>query len=128
MYADNIRQLYMALQGEANVAASQATKDVMLVAKHLFQKDLKASELPCPRSCLNFMEEANHIAKQQVVSQIQDCKHFTNATDGTSREKRHYMEHLIVLNDGSTLSVGFSEVADDKADTLLEKAWSFLMN
>ena len=26
MYSDNVRQLYMALQGEANVAASQASK------------------------------------------------------------------------------------------------------
>lgn len=81
MYSDNIRELYMALQGEANVAASQASKVVMLVAKHLFQKDLPLNKLPCPRTCLNFMEEANHIAKQHIVSQITGSKHFTYASD-----------------------------------------------
>ena len=122
MYSDNVRQLYMALQGEANVAASQASKVVQLVSKHLFKKDLSLDELPCPRTCLNFMTEANHIAKQHIVSEIRDNNHFTYGTDGTSRSKKHYMEHHIVLDNGSTLSVGFSEVADDRADTLLEKS------
>ena len=122
MYSDNVRQLYMALQGEANVAASQASKVVQLVSKHLFKKDLSLDGPPCPRTCLNFMTEADHIAKQHIVSEIRDYKHFTYGTDGTSRSKKHYMERHIVLDNGSTLSVGFSEVADDRADTLLEKS------
>ncbi|GFS06377.1 hypothetical protein ElyMa_002964100 [Elysia marginata] len=121
MYADNVRLLYMTLQGEANVAASQASKVVMLVAKYLFDKEIPQHDLPRPRICLNFMYEANHIAKQHIVNEIRNANHFTYATDGTGREKRHYMEHHIVLDSGSTLSVGFSEVADDKADALLEK-------
>ena len=32
------------------------------------------------------------------------------------------MEHHLVLDNGSTLSVGFFEVADDGADALLEKS------
>ena len=122
MYSDQIRLLYMSLQGEANVAASQASKVVRLVAKFLFNKGLPLRDLPCPRTCLNFMHEANHIAKQHVVSKIRKSAHFTYATDGTSRNKKHYMEHHIVLDGGSTLSVGFSEVPDDKSDTLLEKS------
>ena len=70
------------------MAASQASKMVRLVAKYLFNKDLPLRDLPCPRTCLNFMNEANHIAKQHVVSKIRKSAHFTYATDGTSRDKK----------------------------------------
>lgn len=121
-YTDDVRQLYMSLMGEANVSSVQASKTVQLVAKHLFHTMLKKEELPSPRSCINFMYEAHHIAKQHVASSIRGCNHFMYGSDGTSRQKRHYLEHHIVLDNGSTLSIGFSEVPDDKAETLLDKS------
>ena len=48
MYADNVRQLYMALQGEANVAGTQASKAVVFVAKHLFNTHIPLKNLPWP--------------------------------------------------------------------------------
>ena len=69
MHSDNVRQLYTALQVEANVAAFQTWKVDKLVAKYLFKKD--------------------HIAKQHIVSQIRDSNHFIYGTDGTTRSKKH---------------------------------------
>ena len=126
MFSDKVRQLFMTLQGETNLAAAHVSKVVMLVSKFLFNKDIPLSELPCPRTCLNFMQEAHHIAKQQVVEEISQSEHFTYCTDGTSRQKLHYMEHHAVLDNGSTLSIGFTEVPDDKSNTLLEKSIDLL--
>ena len=55
----------------------QIVSFVKLVAKHLFDKELDLKELPCPRTCLNFMAEAHHIAKQHMVNEIKNAKHFT---------------------------------------------------
>ena len=64
------------------------------------------------------MDEAHHTAKQQIVEKIKDAEHFTYGSDGTSRQKRHHL----ILDSGGTLSIGFTEVPDDKADTLLKKS------
>ena len=93
-YSDNLRQLFMILQGKENVSATQVSKFIKLVAKYLFKKNIPLTELPCPRTCLNFMEEANHIAMLHIASEIKPSHHFTY---GTSREKRHYMEHHLVM-------------------------------
>ena len=121
-YTHNIRELYMSLQGETSIVPAQTSKAVQLVAKHLFDKDIPLQALPCRKTALNFMDEAHHIAKQQIVEKIQDAEHFTYGSDGTSRQKRHYMEHHLILDSGGTLSIGFTEVPDDKADTLLKKS------
>ena len=51
---------------------------------------------------------------------------FTFASDGTSRAKQHYMEKHIVLDDGSMMSLGFTELATDDAKSLLEQTMDIL--
>ena len=70
--------------------------NICLILK--FKKDLSLDKMSCPRIYLNFMTQTNHIAKQHIVSQIKGSNHFTYGTDGTSRSKKHYMEHYIVLD------------------------------
>ena len=55
--------------------------------------------------------QAHIIAKQQVADEILNCQHFTFACDATSRQKAHYLEQHIVLSNGKTMSLGFSEIA-----------------
>ena len=119
-YSDNVRRTYYALQGEANVAATNCSKVVEIVSKHLFQTEFQES-LPSASTSLNFSNEAHIIAKQQVASEILSNHHFTFACDATSRQKAHYLEQHIVLSNGKTLSLGFSEIASDDSETLLEK-------
>ena len=47
-------------------------------------------------------------------------------TDGTSRDKRQFIEQHIVLSDGNTMSLGFKEVSSDNAQNLLEKTMDLL--
>ncbi|GFS08823.1 hypothetical protein ElyMa_001283800, partial [Elysia marginata] len=118
-YNDNVRQTYYALQGEANVAATNCSKVIEIVANHLFNTEFNES-LPSASTALNFSNEANIIAKQQVATEILANNHFTFACDATSRQKAHYLEQHIVLSNGKTLSLGFSEIASDDSETLLE--------
>ncbi|GFN96481.1 hypothetical protein PoB_002298700 [Plakobranchus ocellatus] len=121
-YTNNIRELYMSLKGETSIVPAQTSKAVHLVAKHIFDKAIPLQALPCRKTSLNFMDEAHHIAKQQIVATIKRADHYTFASDGTSRQKRYYIEHHLILNSGGTLSIEFSEVPDDKEDTLLKKS------
>ena len=120
-YSNNIRQTYYALQGEGNVAASNCSSVVATVAKHMFNTNLNKEDLPCKTSALNFSNEASVIAHHQVVDEIKKCDHFMFASDATSRQKAHYLEQHIQLSNGKVLSLGFSEIASDDSDTLVER-------
>ncbi|GFO41302.1 hypothetical protein PoB_006780700 [Plakobranchus ocellatus] len=126
-YLDHVRQTYYALQGEANVAATNCSKVVEIVAKHMFDTDLK-EQLPSATTSLNFASEAHIIAKHQVADEILNSSHFTFACDGTSRQKAHYIEQHIILSNGKSLSLGFSEIASDDSQTLLEQCIGIFQN
>ena len=46
------------------------------------------------------------------------------ASDATSRQKAHYLEQHIQLSNGKVLFLGFSQIASDNSETLLEKCSS----
>ena len=94
-YSNNVRQTYYALQGEANVAATNCSKVVEIVGKHMFNIEFQEN-LPSASTSLNFNREAHIVAKQQVASEILTSDHFTFACDATSRQKAHYLEQHIV--------------------------------
>ncbi|XP_012946168.1 uncharacterized protein LOC101863077 [Aplysia californica] len=121
-YSDAVRVTYMALQGEAYVAASKCSTVVKIIAKHLFDTELSQKDLPCKQSALNMSNEGNFLSRSQVVEEIRANEHFTFATDETSRQKRRYLERHIVLSNSGMMSLGFQEVASETADTLLEKS------
>ncbi|GFN81880.1 hypothetical protein PoB_000838600 [Plakobranchus ocellatus] len=123
-YSDNIRQTFYALQGEGNVAASNCSNVVATVAKHMFGTILNKEDLPCKSTALNFSNEASVIAHHHVVDEIINTNHFMFASDATSRQKSHYLEQHIQLSNGKNLSLGFTEIASDDSDTLLEKCTS----
>lgn len=123
-FTSNVRLTYMALQGEADVPASKCSKVVDIVSKHLHGKTLKG--LPCVSSILNMADEGHHIAKQQIADRMLSSKHITFSSDGTSRQKQHFMERHVILDDGSVLSLGFTEIAFDDAKSMLEQAVDIL--
>ena len=120
-FSDSVRITYMTLQGEANVSASNCSKVVCIVAKNLFGQCISVKDLPSTSSALTMMREGNHVAKCQVVDEIKKTDRFTFASDGTSRQKLHYMERHIVLNDRKALSLGFSNIASDDANSMLHQ-------
>ncbi|GFR79596.1 hypothetical protein ElyMa_004024700 [Elysia marginata] len=116
----------MDLQGKADVAASKCSQVVQIVSKHFFGHDYSIEELPSSSSALNFADEAHHISMHQIVDQIKRTDHYTYASDGTSRQKRQYLERHIILADKTQLSIGFTEIATDDAKTLLEQTLEML--
>ncbi|GFS20708.1 hypothetical protein ElyMa_005063300 [Elysia marginata] len=92
--SDNVRVMYMALQGEANVADGKTRQVTQTVAKHLFGLNLSDKELSRPSSALNFMTEAHVISLQQIAESLISCNHFTYA------ETRDYLDkHIYLDND-----------------------------
>ncbi|GFO08909.1 hypothetical protein PoB_003541400 [Plakobranchus ocellatus] len=57
------------IKSEANISATNCSKVIATVAKHLFTTDLY-DQLPSETTSLNFTSEANVIAKSQVVEEI----------------------------------------------------------
>ena len=118
----------MSLIGEANVAAQNCAKIIQIVSKHLFKTDIPLDKLPCPSTALNIASEAFHVSQNHVATKLKECEHFTFASDGTSRDKKHYLERHVILNDKTEMSLGFTEIAVDDSVTLLEKTLEVLEN
>lgn len=125
-FSDDVRLMYMSLIGEANVAAQNCAKIIQIVSKHLFKTDIPLDKLPCPSTALNIASEAFHVSQHHVATKLKDCEHFTFASDGTSRDKKHYLERHVILNDKTEMSLGFTEIAVDDSVTLLEKTIEIL--
>lgn len=111
----------MALQGQCNVAASSCSNVIQIVSRFIFGKHFDIKNLPSVSSALNFADEAHHVAKHHIAEKLLKSKHFTLGIDGTSRQKKHYVERHVVLDNKKVMSVGFIEVACDDAKTLLEQ-------
>ena len=113
----------MTIQVETNVAAAYVSKGVILESKFLFIKDIPLFlNYLVLEYVLTSCRKLITLQKQQVVEVISQSKNFTYCTDATSPQKLHYMEHHAFLDNGSTLSIGFTTVPDDKSNTLLEKS------
>ena len=125
-FSDDVRLMYMSLIGEANVAAQNCAKIIQIVSKHLFKTDIPLDKLPCPSTALNIASEAFHVSQNHVATKLKECEHFTFASDGTSRDKKHYLERHVILNDKTEMSLGFTEIAVDDSVTLLEKTLEVL--
>ncbi|GFO10613.1 hypothetical protein PoB_003711800 [Plakobranchus ocellatus] len=100
-YSDNMRQTCYALQGEANVAATNCSHVVEIFAKHLFNTEFQES-LPSASISLNFSIEAHIIAQQQVASEILSNDHFTFACDAPSRQKSSLLGTTYCALNGKT--------------------------
>ena len=126
VFSDAVRLTYMSLQGEANVSASNCSKVVNIISKYLYKKEIPLESLPSTQTALNMATEGQYLSKQHAVETILQCPHFMLGTDGTSRDKRQYIERHIQLSDGNVMSLGFTEVSSDNAQNLLEKTVELL--
>ena len=123
-FKTNVRLTFMALQGEADVTVTKCSKVAKIVSNLLHGK--KVEGLPCTSSVLNFADEGHYVAKFNIGEKLLDSEHFTFGSDATSRAKVHYMERHVTLDDGTILSLGFTEIASDDAKSMLEQAIDIL--
>ena len=126
VFSNDVRLTYMSLQGEASVSASNCSKVINIVSKYLYRQEIPLESLPSIQTALNMATEGQYLSKQHVIESILHNPHFMLGTDGTSRDKRQFIEQHIVLSDGNTMSLGFTEVSSDNAQNLLEKTMDLL--
>ncbi|KAL8572085.1 hypothetical protein ACOMHN_031042 [Nucella lapillus] len=119
-YSDSVRKTVMALQADANVAASQCGKVISIVGQHLFNVDLKEEDLPKLQTCINIADEGHFLAKFQATETILAADNVTLHTDGTSRGAHKIVGQQITLDSGATLYLGLNTVATEDSETLLK--------
>ena len=126
LFSENVRLTYMSLQGEADVAASKCSLVINIISKYLYENEIPMSDLPCTQSALNFSSEGLFLSMVQVAETIHKTEHFTLGTDETGRNKKRLLERHIYLSTGGSMSLGFTEIASENADTLLDVSISLL--
>ena len=119
-FSDDLRKTVMQLQSDCNVPASQCSSVVKCVAKNLFGVEYKDEELPCLQTAINIADEGHVLTKIQTAEEILAAENCTIHTDGTSRGGKKIMGHQITLDNGDTLSLGFSTLAAEDATSALD--------
>ena len=97
-------------------------------------KVLNESHSMTLKDLLQCEEDKGPILKEKKFNQFSDDVRLmymsligeANVADGTSRDKKHYLERHVILNDKTEMSLGFTEIAVDDSVTLLEKTLEVL--
>ena len=119
-FSDNVRKTVMQLQGDGNVPAGKCSKVIQIIAENLFKTTFDDKDLPCLQTAVNIADEGHVLAKIQATEQMLTAANYTLHADGTGRNGQKIVAHQISLDNGSTLSLGFTTVATENADTLLD--------
>lgn len=118
VYSNEVRQCCVQLQA-CGVGAKNVPKVMQIVSNELFNSKIPDNKLPCQSSIINFVDEAHVIAKSHVSEEL-----VSNAwdlhSDATTREGRHILNVVATTSIGEQLSMGFTEVAREDSDTLLD--------
>ena len=118
-YTDDVRRTVICLQSQAGVSARNVSKAIQIVADNIFHCKFQ-EQLPCAQTVLNIVDEGLVISNLQVAEKINESKHVTLHSDGTSRDHKKVVGHQVTLDSGETLYLGFTQVASEDAKTLLE--------
>ena len=107
----------MQLQGDGNVPAGKCTKVIQIIAENLSKTTFDDKDLPCQQTALNTADEGHVLAKIQATEQMLTAANYMLHADRTRRNGQKIVTHQISLDNGSTLSLGFTTVATENADT-----------
>ena len=119
-FKDNLRRTVMQLQSDCNVPAGKCSSVIKVVADGLFGVKYEPSDLPCLQTAVNIADEGHVLSKVQAAEQMLEVDNFTLHTDGTSRGGKKIMGYQITLDDGDSISLGFSTLATEDASTVLD--------
>ena len=65
------------------------------------------------------------ISNFQVAEKVLDSDNVTLHSDGTSRDHKKVLSHQLTLDDGTTLYLGFTPVATEDSNTILDVTIAF---
>ncbi|RUS77902.1 hypothetical protein EGW08_014333 [Elysia chlorotica] len=124
-FSDSLRRTVIALQSKCNVSTSQCSKCIQAVAKELFGVNWSLKELPSQQTLRDIADEAHVLSKVLTAEKLRQSQ-FILYLDGTSRDKQKIVGHQVTLENGDTLSLGYTDVATEDAATLLDVTISIL--
>ena len=124
-YLNDIEKCVMHLIGECDVSSTKCAQVISAVSHWVFNKNVDVKDLPSSSTCVNIMDRAQVLSKIQVGHSILNSKSWNYHSDGTTRDHNKVMG-MQVDADGHMLSAGYSGVAVEDGDTLLDNAISMM--
>ena len=125
-YSDSVVTCIMQLIGEIGISSSRCSPAIQCVAKTLFDCAIEQADLPSDRSVMRFADRGNVLAECHLTDTILKSDGFDLHTDGTSRDHRKYVGNQATMSSGEVLSMGYTLVATEDTETLLDVATSLL--
>lgn len=125
-FRENIQKCVMELVGELDVPTTKVSKIMKCVSKWLHNKDIDQSDLPSTATANNFADIAQVLGKYQLAEQIIQSDRWDLHGDGTSRDSKKILGQQVTLDNGQSLSAGFSPVAGENSSTLLDNVISMM--
>ena len=126
-FTDDIVKCVIQLIGEVGIAACRCSKTIQCVSQCLFHVALEEKDLPSDRSNMRFADRGNVLSEMHLAETILDSNGFDLHTDGTSRDHRTYVGNQATMSTGRVMSFGYSMVATEDTETLLDVATRLLM-
>ena len=121
-FTDDIEKCVMELVGELDVPTNKCARVIHSVSKWLFNKSLTSQDLPCTTTVKNMADRAHFLSKIQVGETILESDKWDLHGDGTARNNRKIVGQQVTLGCGTSLSAGFTHVATEDSQTLLDNA------
>ncbi|XP_045170683.2 uncharacterized protein LOC123533110 [Mercenaria mercenaria] len=116
-FADNFRLCVMELAG-LEVAVEKVSPVIKCISKHLFSQELEKEALPCPSTVQSIVDEGQFIAKTFIAEKILNSENWGLGRDGTTRKKQKIVDTSVTLDSGDVMSLGFTRVASETAETI----------
>ena len=125
-FSDNIQKCIMQLVGELDIPTTKVSQVVQSVSKWLYDKDIDKTELPSTATANTFVDIAQVLGKYQLAEELVETDRWDLHGDGTSRDSKKIVGQQVTLDNGKSLSAGFSPVAVEDSSTLLENVISMM--
>lgn len=125
-FTDAAKVCMMSLSGEHEIAAERCGRVIETVCRTVLDARVPESDLPSARSVGRSVDAGQVLSKMHVAEALSNSDRFDLHTDGTTKLGKKVVTQQVTTNVGQTFSCGFSVVASESADTLLDVATSFL--
>ena len=90
------------------------------IGRDVFNCELKNSELPSRQVCVNITDEAQYLAERYIAELLKETSYWGGNKDGTSRRKEQILDTGITLPSGKMISLGFTKIAHENSDTIVQ--------
>ena len=125
-FTDNVCRCIIQLIGEVNIPANRCSPAIACISNCLFHTYVDMKDLPSQRTNLRYTDQGHILAKYHITDAIKSAEVFDMHNDGTTRDHRKYLGTQVTLSDRRVMSLGYTTVQTEDAQTLLDCAVALL--